>query len=50
MLLRSEMVGTLQAVKPCVDRFCAELELSTWEMPEGFALKLSLLSACSPTV
>lgn len=50
MLLRSEMVGTLQAVKLCVAAFCAEWELSTREMPEGFALKLSLLSACSPTV
>lgn len=50
MLATPEPVGTPQAAKPRVARSAAEQERRIREMPEGFALKLSLLSACSPTV
>lgn len=50
VLVKPAMIRTLQAAELCVARFSAERELRIREMPEGFSLKLSLLSACSPTV
>lgn len=49
MLPKSE-AGALQAAALRVARFSAEQELHIREMPWGFSLQLSLLSAHSPTV
>lgn len=49
MLPKSE-AGALQAAALRVARFSAEQELHIREMPWGFSLRLSLLSAHSPTV
>lgn len=50
MLPKSEAAGALQAATLCVATFSAEQELHIREMPQGFSLGLSLLSAHSPTV
>lgn len=50
MLPKSEAAGALQAAAPRVARFSAEQELYIREVPQGFSLGLSLLSARFPTV